>query len=77
MKTLDRIALVILIIGGVNWLLVGLIQFDLVAEIFGGQDNILARIVYVLVGLAALYCLKYLTYGPRGYDDDTTTNRRT
>ena len=60
MKSLDTIALILLIIGGVNWLLVGLLQFDLVASIFGGQDALLARIVYILVGLSALYSLKFL-----------------
>lgn len=75
MKTLDRVALAILIIGGVNWLLVGLFEFDLVASIFGGQDNIIARIVYVLVGLAALYCIKYFMYGPGGYRDNDRTTR--
>ncbi|OKL36006.1 DUF378 domain-containing protein [Domibacillus mangrovi] len=61
MKALDAVALILLIIGGVNWLLVGLFQFDLVATIFGGQDALLARIVYVLVGLSALYSLKFLS----------------
>lgn len=60
MRSLDSIALILLIIGGVNWLLVGLLQFDLVASIFGGQDALLARIVYILVGLSALYSLKFL-----------------
>lgn len=55
MKTLDIISLVLLIVGGLNWALVGLFQFDLVAAIFGGPDAALSRIVYVLVGLAALY----------------------
>lgn len=75
MKILDQIALAILIIGGVNWLLVGLLEFDLVASLFGGQDALLSRVVYVLVGLAALYCLKYFAYGPKGHHDDTTTTR--
>lgn len=61
MRSLDAIALILLIIGGMNWLLVGLFQFDLVAAIFGGQDALLARIVYVLVGLSALYSLKFLS----------------
>ena len=60
MSGLNRIALILLIIGGINWLLVGLFQFDLVATIFGGQDSILARIIYVIVGLCALYALKFL-----------------
>ena len=56
-------------------MLVGLFEFDLVASIFGGQDNIIARIVYVLVGLAALYCIKYFMYGPGGYRDINRTDR--
>lgn len=55
MKTLNAIALTILIIGGLNWLLVGLFQYDLVAGLFGGQDSALSRIIYVLVGISALY----------------------
>ena len=55
MKVTDVIAAVLLVIGGLNWGLVGLFQFDLVAGLFGGSDAILARIVYVLVGVAAAY----------------------
>jgi uncharacterized membrane protein YuzA (DUF378 family) len=54
-KTLDVIAAVLLVIGGLNWGLVGLFKFDLVAAIFGGQTAVVARIVYVLVGLCAVY----------------------
>lgn len=54
MKALDTIALILLIVGGLNWLLVGLFEFDLVATIFGGQEELLSKIVYVLVGLSAL-----------------------
>lgn len=57
MKTLNLVTLLLVIVGGINWGLVGLAQFDLVAAIFGGQDSGLARIVYVLVGLAALYSI--------------------
>lgn len=57
MRALNLITLLLIIIGGVNWLLVGVAQFDLVAAIFGGQDAALARIVYILVGLSALYQL--------------------
>jgi uncharacterized membrane protein YuzA (DUF378 family) len=57
MKTLNLITLLLVIVGGINWLLVGAFQFDLVAAIFGGQDAVLARIVYLLVGLSALYQL--------------------
>ena len=55
MKTLNIVTLVLVIVGGINWGLVGALQFDLVAAIFGGQDALLARLVYVLVGLSALY----------------------
>lgn len=55
LNALDWIALVVLIIGGVNWGLVGLFQFDLVATLFGGADSLLSRIVYILVGLSAVY----------------------
>ncbi|MFT8837920.1 DUF378 domain-containing protein [Liquorilactobacillus satsumensis] len=59
MKTLDSIALGLLIVGGLNWLLVGLFNFDLVAAIFGGQTSILSKIVYIVVGICALYSLKF------------------
>ena len=54
---LDRIALFLLIVGGVNWGLLGIFQFDLVAFIFGGQAAIISRIVYVLVGISAIWCI--------------------
>lgn len=54
---LDRIALALLIIGGLNWGLLGIFQFDLVAFIFGGQAAVLARIVYVLVAISAIWCI--------------------
>ena len=57
MKALNLVTLLLIIIGGINWLLVGAFQFDLVAAIFGGQDDALARIVYILVGLSALFQL--------------------
>jgi uncharacterized protein len=55
MKALNVITFVLLVVGGLNWGLVGLFQFDLVATLFGGQDALLSRIVYTLVGLSALY----------------------
>ena len=51
-KPLYWIALVLVIVGAVNWGLVGLAQFDLVAALFGGQEAVLSRVVYSLVGLA-------------------------
>ncbi|CAH0346074.1 DUF378 domain-containing protein [Bacillus sp. CECT 9360] len=60
MRTLNTIAMILLIVGGLNWLMVGLFQFDLVASIFGGEDAILSRIVYVVVGICALYALTFI-----------------
>lgn len=57
---MDRIALLLVIIGAINWGLIGLFQFDLVASIFGGQDAMLSRIIYSLVGLAGIYCISLL-----------------
>ena len=53
---LNKIALLLLIIGGINWGSIGLFQFDIVAWIFGGQSALVSRIIYTLVGLAALWC---------------------
>ena len=53
---LDWIVLVLLIIGGLNWLLVGLFSFDLVAALFGTMTG-LARLIYILVGLATIYVI--------------------
>lgn len=57
---MDTIALILTIVGAINWGLVGLAKFDLVAWIFGGQTAILARIIYTLVGLAGLWCITLL-----------------
>ena len=56
MNAVDWIAMVLLIIGGLNWGLVALFEFDLVAAMFGDM-SVLARVVYALVGLAALYSI--------------------
>lgn len=57
---LDKIALLLVIIGAINWGLVGIFQFDLVASIFGGQAAVISRIVYTLVGAAGLWCISLL-----------------
>ena len=56
----DKIALALLIIGGLNWGLVGIFSFDLVAWMFGGTGAIISRIVYVLVALSAIWCITLL-----------------
>lgn len=60
MKTVNNVALILAIIGGINWGLIGLFKFDLVAWIFGGQDAVFSRIIYSLVGLAAIWCISLL-----------------
>ena len=54
MNTLQKICLVLTIIGALNWGMVGLFQFDLIASIFGGADEMLPRIIYTLVGIAGI-----------------------
>ena len=56
----DKIALILLIIGGVNWGLVGVFEFDLVAWLFGGSASFISRAVYILVAIAALWCMTFL-----------------
>ncbi len=68
MKALDWTALTLVIIGALNWGLIGFFQFDLVATIFGGSAGFLSRIIYGLVGLAGLYCLTL--YGHMDSDEE-------
>ena len=81
MKGLNALALILVIVGGINWGLVGLFDLDLVAAIFGA-DTLLTNIVYIVVGAAAVYCLmllkKVTTDDVRHVDHDvhrTTTTR--
>ena len=60
MKIVDRIALILTIIGGINWGSIGLFKFDIVAWIGGGQDAVFARIIYTLVCIAAIWCISLL-----------------
>ena len=57
---INKIALIIAIIGCLNWGLVGLFSFDLVAWIAGGATSVLARIIYVIVALAGIWCVSLL-----------------
>lgn len=57
---IDRIALVLTIIGGINWGSVGLFKFDIVAWLCGGQAAPVSRVIYTLVALAALWCISLL-----------------
>ena len=57
---LDKIALILAIIGGINWGSIGIFQFDIVAWICGGPDSVVSRLIYTIVGLAAIWCISLL-----------------
>ena len=57
---MDRVSLVLVIIGAINWGLISLFQFDLVAYLFGGQGALVSRIIYGLVAHAGLWCISLL-----------------
>ncbi len=57
---MDTLALILSIIGSLNWGLVGIFRFDLVAWLFGGQTTLLSRIIYTVIGLAGLWCISLL-----------------
>ena len=57
---MDTLALILSIIGSINWGRVGILRFDLVAWLFGGQASVFSRIIYTLVGLAGLWCISFL-----------------
>jgi uncharacterized membrane protein YuzA (DUF378 family) len=73
MKALNLITLILVIVGGLNWGLVGMFEFDLVAALFGGQQAAIARIVYILVGLSALWQL--VPFSKALSTDETTAQR--
>ncbi|MDD6214557.1 MAG: DUF378 domain-containing protein [Firmicutes bacterium] len=60
MDIIDNVALTLLIIGGINWGSVGIFKFDIVSAIFGGQTSVLSRIIFTLVGIAALWSIGIL-----------------
>ncbi len=67
---MDTLALILSIIGSLNWGLVGIFQFDLVAWLFGGQDMVISRILYTVIGLAGLWCISLLFRRFRRVDGD-------
>lgn len=66
---LDRIALLLVIIGALNWGSIGLFQFDLVAWIGGGMDGLIARVIYTLVAIAGVWCVSLL-FRSRSYAEE-------
>lgn len=57
---IDKICLILAIVGTLNWGSIGLFQFDIVAWIFGGQDAIISRIIYTVIALAGIWCISLL-----------------
>lgn len=57
---MDKIALILAIVGGLNWGSIGIFGFDIVAFLFGGADSAMSRVIYTLVGLAAVWCISLL-----------------
>lgn len=57
---MNKASLILVIIGAINWLLIGLFKFDLVGAIFGGQTAVVSRIIFIIVGLAGLWCINLL-----------------
>ena len=68
MKWLDNIALILTIIGAINWGLVGLLDFDLVAWLFGNM-SVMSRIVYTIVGICGLYLVTFFGRINNSFDD--------
>lgn len=64
----DKICLILIIIGALNWGLVGLFEFDLVAWIFGGSEMLLSRIIYTVIALAGIWCISILFKRIRNID---------
>lgn len=68
---LNKLVLLLVIIGALNWGSIGLFQFDIVATIFGGQGALISRIIYTLVGLAGIWSISFF------FRDDAVCNHRT
>ena len=68
MMMMDRIALALAVIGGLNWGCIGLFRFDLVAYLFGGMASLVSRIIYTVVGIAGIWCIALLFKDSRALD---------
>ena len=68
MLILDRIALIITVIGALNWGSIGLFKFDLVAWICGGAGSVLARVIYTIVALAGIWCISLIFREREAFD---------
>lgn len=65
---IDRIALILTVIGALNWGSIGLFQFDLVAWICGGSSSLLSRVIYTVVGLAGVWCISLIFRARESFD---------
>ena len=71
---MDTVSLLLVIVGAVNWLLVGIFQFDLVSWLFGGQAAVISRVVYTIIGAAGLWCISLL-FRDREHDRERERGR--
>ena len=71
-EMIDKISLILVIIGAVNWGSIGLFKFDIVGWIFGGQDAIVSRIIFTIVALAGIWCISMLFRDKREVEVDTS-----
>lgn len=68
---MDRIALILAIIGALNWGSIGIFSFDIIAYFFGGQTASVSRVIYTLVGLAGIWCISLLFRDRNPVEEDT------
>ena len=66
---LDRLALILVIIGAVNWGSIGLFQFDIVAWICGGSASLLSRIIYTVIALAGIWCISLIFRAREAFEE--------
>ena len=67
---LDRIALIFVILGGLNWGSIGIFRFDIIAWMFGGQSAVVSKIIYTIVALSAVWCVSLLFRSRDRFADD-------
>ncbi|MBR4627346.1 MAG: DUF378 domain-containing protein [Ruminococcus sp.] len=71
----DKLALILLIIGGINWGLVGVFELDIIAWLFGGSASVISRALYIVVALSAIWCISLLFRSEEELAYDTSSNR--
>ena len=71
----DKLALILLIIGGINWGLVGIFELDIIAWLFGGSASVVSRALYILVVISAVWCISLLFRRDEELAYDTSSNR--